>query len=128
MELNWLELGLIAALAVSSILMSAIAYANSSYDPNPKWKVNFQGGFLGLFLSGVCAAFGNWIFGEPGALIADGVETLLVVAIWMATGTVDALGCRPELRFMPCQDCKKPAECCKSAPQTGRHCQHEDKN
>lgn len=123
-SLTGLDLGCIAALAVSTILMAVVAYANSSYDPSPKWKVILQGGFLGLLISGIVAGLGMWIFGQLGAIIAVGVETVLVLAIWMATGTVDALGCRPEMRLMPCEGCKKPEVCCKDAAKSGAACEH----
>lgn len=127
-SLSALDLGSIAALAVSTILMAVVAFSNSSYDPSPKWKVVLQGGFLGLLMSGICAAIGMWIWGQVGAIIAVGIETAVVFAIWMATGTVDALGCRPEVRLMPCRDCKKPAVCCKKAEKQGMDCQEHKKS
>jgi hypothetical protein len=121
-SLSGLDIGFIAAMAVSTILMAVVAFANSSYDPSPKWKVILQGGLLGLVLSAFCAGLGMWVWGQVGAIIAVGLESAAIWAIWMATGTVDALGCRPEVRLFPCKGCK-PVACCKNAERNGSTCQ-----
>ena len=103
---NQLSPWLLTGLSISTLLMAVVAYANSSYDPSPKWKVLLQGGLLGIIVAGICAGIGGFLDGQFGAIVAVGIEAVLVIFLWTASGTVDAIGCRPEMRIIPCRGCK----------------------